>query len=319
MLTTLVMIAAALTAAASVLAVALPLLARDRRMGRIRAVSGRRRELSERQRAELEAARGGGRRRSQAPRRRVALMRAVIDRLRLQDLLEAKALKARLAQAGWRGGAAPITFIFARVALPVLLLVLGLLYAATLFDEQPLMVRALIMAVAMAAGALLPGIWLANAIQKRQQALGSAFPDALDLIVICVDAGLSVEAALGRVTDEMMNTAPEMAEEIGLVAAELAFLTDRRQPWENFAGRTGLPQARALATALIQSEKYGTPVAQALKVLAQENREGRMAAAEKKAAALPAKLTVPMIVFFLPVLFLIIAGPAAIQVSGMMK
>jgi len=233
--------------------------------------------------------------------------------------MEAKALKAQLAQAGWRGQAAPLTFIFARVALPVGLLALGLIYATTLFNEQPLIVRAMILAVAMAIGALLPNIWLTNAVQKRQMALGRAFPDALDLIVICVDAGLSVETALGRVTEEMMISAPEMAEEIGLTAAELAFLADRRHAWENFAERTGLAQVKSLSTALIQSEKYGTPVAQALKVISQENREGRMAAAEKKAAALPAKLTVPMIVFFLPVLFLIIAGPAAIQVSGMMK
>jgi len=246
-------------------------------------------------------------------------MRAVIDRLKLQDLLEAKALKAQLAQAGWRGQAAPLTFIFARVALPVILLAFGLIYATTLFDEQPLMVRAMILAVAMGAGGLLPNIWLTNAVQKRQKALSRAFPDALDLVVICVDAGLSVEMALGRVTDELMLSAPEMAEEIGLTAAELAFLSDRRQAWENFAERSGLPQVKSLATAMVQSEKYGTPVAQALKVISQENRESRMAAAEKKAATLPAKLTVPMIVFFLPVLFVIIAGPAAIQVSGMMK
>ncbi len=319
MLTTLIMIMAALAAAASVLAVALPLVARDRRASRIKALSSRRRELSERQRAELEPARGSARRRGQRPQRRVALMRAVIDRLKLQDLLEAKALKAQLAQAGWRGQAAPLTFIFARVALPVILLAFGLIYATTLFDEQPLMVRAMILAVAMGAGGLLPNIWLTNAVQKRQKALSRAFPDALDLVVICVDAGLSVEMALGRVTDELMLSAPEMAEEIGLTAAELAFLSDRRQAWENFAERSGLPQVKSLATAMVQSEKYGTPVAQALKVISQENRESRMAAAEKKAATLPAKLTVPMIVFFLPVLFVIIAGPAAIQVSGMMK
>ncbi|MBI3446780.1 MAG: type II secretion system F family protein [Magnetospirillum sp.] len=318
MLTTLIMITASLAAGLAVLAVALPLLARDRRQTRIKMVASRRQELSARQKLDLDQAKGS-RRRNQPPQRRLALMRAVLDRLKLQDLLEAKALKARLAQAGWRGQAAPVTFIFARVALPVLLLALGLIYATTLFADQPLMIRALILAGAMSVGAFLPSLLLTNAIQKRQQALGRAFPDALDLIVICVDAGLSVETALLRVTDEMMGGSPEMAEEIGLTAAELAFLTDRRHAWENFADRTGLTQVRSLSTAMIQSEKYGTPVSQALKVLAQENREGRMASAEKKAASLPAKLTVPMIVFFLPVLFLIIAGPAAIQVSGMMK
>ena len=179
--------------------------------------------------------------------------------------------------------------------------------------------RALILVGAMTVGAYLPKIMLANAIQKRQFAVARAFPDALDLMVICVDAGLSVESSLGRVVEELGMTAPELAEEFALTSAELAFLGDRRHAWENLAERTGLPQVKSLSTTLLQSEKYGTPVSQALKVLGQENRETRMSNAEKKAAALPAKLTVPMIVFFLPVLFMVIAGPAAIQVSGIMK
>jgi tight adherence protein C len=314
MLPTLIIIVACVAAFASVLAVALPLLARDRLASRLRAVAARRQELSAQQRAALQ----GGRRKA-LPQRRLAMMRAVVDRLKLRDLLEAKELKSRLAQAGWRSQSAPLTYIFSQVALPVLLLAVGLVYATTLFAHLPVLKRALILVGAMAAGAYLPKIMLANAIQKRQRAVALAFPDALDLMVICVDAGLSVEAALGRVVDEMGANAPEMAEEFALAAAELAFLGDRRHAWENLAARTGLPQVRSLSTTLLQSEKYGTPVSQALKVLAQENRESRMATAEKKAASLPAKLTVPMIVFFLPVLFLVIAGPAAIQISGIMK
>lgn len=314
MLPTLIMIVAAIAGFASVVALALPLLARDRLATRLRAVAARRQELSQQQKERL-----GGRRAPQGGKRRLALMRAVVDRLKLQDLLEAKELKQRLAQAGWRSQSAPLTFIFARVALPVVLLAVGLIYATTVFAKEPVQTRALILLGAMAAGAYLPNIMLTNAIQKRQFALGRAFPDALDLMVICVDAGLSVEAALARVVDEVGASAPELAEELGLTGAELAFLGDRRHAWENLADRTGLPQVKTLATTLVQSEKYGTPVSQALKVLAQEIRESRMAAAEKKAAALPAKLTVPMIVFFLPVLFLVIAGPAAIQISGMMK
>ncbi|TAN72754.1 MAG: type II secretion system F family protein [Magnetospirillum sp.] len=313
-LPTLIMIVAGIAAFASVLALSLPLLARDRLASRLRAVAARRQELSAAQRAGLQ----GGRRKAQ-PRRRLALMRAVVDRLKLQDLLEAKDLKAKLAQAGWRGQAAPLTFIFSRVALPVVLLAVGLIYATTVFAHLPVMNRALILIGAMAVGAYLPQLMLTNAIQKRQFAVARAFPDALDLMVICVDAGLSVESSLGRVVDEMGLTAPELAEEFGLTSAELAFLGDRRHAWENLADRTGLPQVKSLSTTLLQSEKYGTPVSQALKVLAQENREARMSNAEKKAAALPAKLTVPMIVFFLPVLFMVIAGPAAIQVSGIMK
>lgn len=316
MLATLIMIGAALAAFVSVLAVSIPMMARDRMASRLKAVASRRQELSAQQRAALQV--GGGRKKA-APRRRLALMRAVVDRLKLQDMLEAKDLKAKLAQAGWRGQSAPLTFIFARVALPVVLLALGLVYATTMFADLPLTNRAFILLGAMTVGAYLPNLMLTNAIQKRQFSVARAFPDALDLMVICVDAGLSVEAALGRVVEEMGHNSAVLAEEFALTAAELAFLGDRRHAWDNLADRTGLAQVRSLATTLVQSEKYGTPVSVALKVLAQENRESRMSEAEKKAAALPAKLTVPMIVFFLPVLFLVIAGPAAIQVSGIMK
>jgi tight adherence protein C len=313
MLTTLIVLVAAVAAFASVLAVGLPLMSRDQLASRLKAVAARRQELSARQRDAL-----GGRRRFQ-PSRRVGLMKAVLDRLKLQDMLEARGVKARLAQAGWRHPSAVVTYIFSRVAVPVLLLALGLVYATTVFHASPPATKMLIVAGAVAIGVYLPQILLTNAVQKRQAALARSFPDALDLMVICVEAGLSIETALQRVTEELGAGAPEMAEEIGLTAAELAFLGDRRQAWDNFAERTGLPQVKSLATALVQSEKYGTPVGQALKVLAQENREARMSTAEKKAAALPAKLTVPMIVFFLPVLFIVIAGPAAIQVMGMMK
>ena len=313
-LPTLIVIVAGIAAFASVLALALPLMARDRMASRLRAVAARRQELSAAQRAALQTNRRKG-----PPRRRLAMMRAVVDRLNMQDLLEAKDLKARLAQAGWRGQSAALTFIFSQVALPVVLLAVGLIYATTVFAHLPVMNRGLILVGAMTVGAYLPKLLLVNAVQKRQFALARAFPDALDLMVICVDAGLSVELSLGRVVDEMGMNAPELAEEFGLTSAELAFLGDRRHAWENLAERTGLAQVKSLSTTLLQSEKYGTPVSLALKVLAQENREARMAIAEKKAASLSAKLTVPMIVFFLPVLFLVIAGPAAIQVAGMMK
>ncbi|MCH7551164.1 MAG: type II secretion system F family protein, partial [Proteobacteria bacterium] len=151
---------------------------------------------------------------------------------------------------------------------------------------------------------------------KRQQEMSDVFPDTLDLMVICVEAGLGVEAAFARVTEEIIDQSPILATELGLLSAELAYLGDRRQSYVNFSNRTGLPAAKALSTALIQSEQYGTPVGVALKVLAQEKRDERMSAAEKKAAALPAKLTVPMIIFFLPVLFIVVIGPAAMQVGN---
>jgi tight adherence protein C len=313
MLTTLLVLTAAIAAFASVLAVAYPLVSRDAISSRLRAVAARRQELSARQRAGLKG------KHRQPPARRLALMQAVVSRLNLQELLEARELRIRLSQGGFRSRSAPLTYVFARVALPVGLLAVGLVYASTIFADQPLTTRALIVLAAMTAGTYLPALLLTNAVQKRQFVIARSFPDALDLMVICVDAGLSVEMALARVTDEMATSAPVIAEELGLTGAELAFLGDRRLAWENLAIRTGLPQVRSLATTLIQSEKYGTAVSQGLKVLAQENREARMAAAEKKAAALPAKLTVPMVVFFLPVLFMVIAGPAAIQVAGVLK
>jgi tight adherence protein C len=166
-------------------------------------------------------------------------------------------------------------------------------------------------------GYYLPNIFLSNLIQKRQQSIKYAFPDALDMLLICVQAGMSVEAAFGKVSREIGAQSMELAEELSLTTAELSYLQDRRQAYENLGRRTGLPGIKAVATALIQAERYGTPVGQALRVMAKENRDMRMADAEKKAAALPPALTVPMIVFFLPVLFIVILGPAAIQVMKM--
>ena len=159
----------------------------------------------------------------------------------------------------------------------------------------------------------MPKVLLTNRIQKRQLKITRAYPDALDLMVICVEAGLSIEAAFNRVAEEFDETAPELAEEMGLTTAELAFLPDRRAALENLAIRTGIPAVKSLVTALIQSEKYGTPVAVSLRVQANEQRDERMSKAEKKAGALPAQLTVPMIAFFLPVVFVIILGPAIIK------
>lgn len=302
----------AIAAFFSVLALGLHLTSRDQLAGRLKAVAARRRELSAR---ELERLSSGNR--FQA-KRHVGLMKAVIAKLNLQEMLEARELKVKLARAGYRNGSAAVSFIFARVALPVVLMVLTLLYLYTPgFKDYQTSTRISLALVAFIAGSFLPALWLSNLIQRRQKLLIRAFPEALDLMVICVEAGQSVEGALLRVTDELGPSSPALAEEIGLTAAELAFLGDRRQAWDNLAERTGIAQFKSLATALVQSEKYGTPVSQALRVLAQENREARMAAAEKKGAALPAKLTVPMICFFLPVLFLVIGGPAAIQLIAL--
>ena len=166
-------------------------------------------------------------------------------------------------------------------------------------------------------GTYLPTILIHTLVQKRQQAIKLAFPDALDMLLICVQSGMSIEAAFGKVANEVTATSIELAEELSLTTAELSYLGERRMAFENLGKRTGIPGVKAVCTALIQAERYGTPVGQALRVMAKENREIRMSEAEKKAASLPPKLTVPMIVFFLPVLFLVILGPAAITLWGM--
>ena len=163
-------------------------------------------------------------------------------------------------------------------------------------------------------GFFLPQILIKNKIQNRQKAIQIALPDALDLLIICVDAGLSMEAALHRVAKELQYQGPELSEELGLATAELAFLTDRRQAMLNLSERTGLPAIKALVTAMVQAERYGTAIGVSLRVLSEDQRDERMSRAEQKAGALPAQLTVPMIVFFLPVLFVVLLGPAIIKV-----
>lgn len=303
---------AAIAAFVSVLALGLQLTSRDQLASRLKAVAARRQQLSARQRDGYKTSRF-------QPKRHVNWMKAVVDRMNPKEMLEARDLKNKLAQAGWRSSSAGVTFLFSRIAVPVVAFGLGLVYATSVFADWSFLEQSMLVLGAATIGNYLPGVLLANAVQKRQQAVARSFPDGLDLMLICVEAGLSIEATLLKVAEELGSSAVELAEEVGLTAAELAFLGDRRLAWDNLAERTGLPQVKSLCTALVQSEKYGTPVGQALRVLADENRTARMAAAEQKAASLPAKLTVPMILFFLPVLFLVIAGPATIRVMGIMK
>jgi len=302
-----IVILSGIAAFASVLAVTLPFLRTERHDTRLKSVAQRRQALVDQQRAAY-------RQKSRPQPRQSLWRRMAMKRFNLEAFLEAHELRMKLARAGWRGQSAAANFIFARLAIPIVVLVLSMIYVTGVFSGKPLIVKLLAIAAATGFGVYLPQLMLTNRIQKRQQALTRAFPDTLDLMVICVESGLSIEAAFAKASEQMAESAPIMAEELGLTTAELAFLGDRRQAYENLAARTGLPSFKSLASTLSQAEKYGTPVAVGLRVIAQENRDTRMAAAEKKAAALPAKLTVPMILFFLPVLFLIIAGPAAIQI-----
>jgi tight adherence protein C len=302
----------AIGASASVGALALSLARRDKTVVRLKSVTERRHVLAVQSAEMLRAERRGTPRKLQQK----SGTELLIARLKILQEDSLHELRRSMTMAGWRDPSAPAKFVAAAILVPVFLAVVGaLLGAATAFDDVAL--KYVVIAGLACAGGFLPRLLLVNAIKKRQASITRGLPDALDLMVICVESGLSAEAAFNRVADELIITSPELGEEFGLLAAELAFLPDRRKPLENLAERTGLAAVKSLSTTLLQSEKYGTPIAVGLRVLAQENRESRMAAAEKKAAALPAKLTVPMVVFFLPVLFAVIAGPAGIRIASM--
>lgn len=300
----------------SILVVGLPLLERDSLSSRLKEVAARREELSRQQKSRLQQETRGAR---VQPKRHVDLMRRVLDRFKMQDVIASKSLRLRLAQAGWRGQSAAVTFGFARLVAPVITAILAALILFLGKNQYSVPIRFLGTAGAGYVGYYLPMALLSNVVQRRQQLIQTAFPDALDLLSICVEAGLSIEAAFSRVAEEIGDRSPEIAVEFGLTMAELAFLGDRRLAYDGLAERTGLAATKSLAMALIQAERYGTPVTVSLRVLSQESREERMAKAEKKAGSLPAQLTVPMILFFLPVLFVVIIGPVVITVMNNLK
>jgi len=247
----------------------------------------------------------------------IELIQKILSGLKLGKILRSSKLRQNLAMAGLRGKQAVIIYLVSQLAGAIAGCVGVFIYTGLMQKfPYPEFMRFVFAAAGGAVGFYLPRIVVVNKAQNRQQQMTEAFPDALDLMLICVESGLGVEMAFTRVTEEIMESCPVLAQELGLTSAELAFLGDRRQAYENFSNRTGLPAAKALATTLIQSEQYGTPVGKALQVLADEKRGERMSAAERKAAALPAKLTVPMIIFFLPVLFIVVIGPAALQISA---
>lgn len=275
-----------------------------------------------RHRGELSAAQADSLNKTSAVRQRrkdtkVELAQKLLSLLNLQNLMASGDLKAELAMAGLRGQSAVIMYVTSRILGIFAGFVLVLFYVNVMKEfPYPEFMKFVFAGGGGLVGFYLPKILLKNKIQNRQDQMTEAFPDMLDLLLICVESGLGVEMAFSKVTEEIMESCPVLAQELGLTSAELAYLGDRRQAYDNFAKRTGMPAAKALATTLIQSEQYGTPVGVALQVLAQEKRDERLSAAEKKAAALPAKLTVPMIIFFLPVLFIVVIGPAAMQIAA---
>ncbi|PHR60731.1 MAG: type II secretion system protein [Robiginitomaculum sp.] len=247
------------------------------------------------------------------------VVKNLVDGLSLERLLAATDLKEKLMQAGLRGQRPIYMFYFFRLAMPILLFIFGILYFVLLNPLTWPTSRCWLATMAVTLlGYYAPSIYLKNIKNKRMASIQPVFPDALDLLLICVESGMSIELAFRKVSTEMAESSIELAEEFSLTTAELSYLQSRRQAYENFGRRNDHPGIRAVATALIQSERYGTPLGDALRTMAKENRDMRMMSAEKKAAALPAKLTVPMIVFFLPVLFIVVLTPAVIKVKANM-
>src|SRR6195952_4939331 len=238
----------------------------------------------------------------------------VVDRFSLQKMFADENTVDALARAGYRGQGPLNTYVFARFLPPFALFVLAFGYLSlTIFHDKPLYLNAIYALFLGLIGAYLPTLMLKNRTIKRQQSIKRAWPDALDLMLLCVEAGMSVEHALKRVAKEIGMQSAELAEEITLTTAELSFLEDRTRAYDNLGKRTGLDGVKSVMTSLIQADRYGTSVGTSLRVMAEEGRESRMMDAEKKAAALPPKLTVPLIVFFLPVLFIVIIAPAIIK------
>lgn len=286
------------------------LLERDPLPGRIRMLDARRQALK----GELLGAGPGKGHSSRRHRESLRMMERVVRKLQLMKSKNAAAAKIKLAQGGWRSGQALTTYLFCKAVVPITcaLLAVTLFYGLKVFDvSKPLTI--LISVGAVLLGAFAPDIYVKNAIQKRQHKIRMALPDAFDLMVICAEAGLSLDSALERVSREIAGSCMELSEEIGLASVELSFLPDRQLALDGLAQRVPLPNMRALINTLTQTERYGTPLAQSLRVLSAEMRNERMMRAEEKAARLPAVMTVPMVVFILPPLFVVLIGPAAIK------
>lgn len=293
-----------------------PLLGGNELKSRMKAVATERDEIRARERARLAAEKQQSRG-SLRMEAKEGGVRRIVERLDLKTALADQATIDKLRAAGYRGQQPLNVFLFARLVLPLAFFMVALFYVFVLgaLGEQPTMIRVLACIGFAYLGFYSPNIYISNVAGKRKTSIKKAWPDALDLMLICVESGMSVEAAFRKVSEEIGTQSIPLAEELVLVGAELSFLQERRMAYENMANRTGLESVKSVAQALVQAERYGTPVGQALRVLAAESRDQRMNEAEKKAAALPPKLTVPMILFFLPVLFGVILGPAGIQVS----
>ena len=302
----------ALGLAATILVVVVPLLQNDNLARRMKSVGSERERIRQRERERLTASQNKTRLRA----RPSTAVKSVVDSLNLTNWLGTEKAKENLATAGFRGAGAEYAFVVSRFVAPIAFAILSGLYIFVIAKwTQPLPMRIGFVMFAMYLGVKAPELYLRNATTKRQKSLERAYPNTLDLMLICAESGMSIEHSVRKVSMEVGIESIEMAEELTLLAAEMSYLQDRRSAFENLNARTGLESVRSLTTVLIQAERYGTPLGSALRVLSQESRDQRMTKAEKKAASLPPTLTVPMILFFLPGLFAAILTPAAIQIN----
>lgn len=306
-------ISAAISVFGAILVVSWPYFARDQLSARMAHLASERERIRARERARLNATAKPLTLRSEPKK----LFQDIVNKFDLAKQVEDGDLAQRLRMAGYRGQGPVITFLAMRAIAPLVMVLLTTFYVFVILRLQhPIFVKLAIVVAAAWIGYFGPILYVKNKVTKRQEAIRRSWPDALDLLLICVECGMGIESALRKVSEEIGSQCVELAEELSLTTAELSYLQDRRKAYENLAERTGLDGVKGVVTSLIQSEKYGTPLSHSLRVLAQENRDMRMSEAEKKAAALPPKLTVPMILFFLPVLFAIIITPAIIQISN---
>ena len=311
----LIAIAIILGVMATVVTVVLPMLSGDQLNSRMKSVALEREQIRARERARMAAEKSD---RKKAIRREPgAVIKSLVERLNLRTALADEATTRSLVQAGYRGQNPLFVFLAARFILPIIFAAAAAVYMFFIWENEYTNMQRLIGSVlAGGLGFYVPVLFVNNRRSARQLSIQRAWPDALDLSLICVESGMSIEGAFRRVAAEIGAQSVALAEELMLTTAELSYLQERRQAYENLTERTGLEGVKNVVLSLIQAERYGTPLSSALRVLSQENRDQRMAMAEKKAAALPPKLTVPMMVCFLPVLFCVILGPALIKAFG---
>jgi tight adherence protein C len=304
---------AALGSAATVVAAAMPWLQPDTLARRIKAVSTERERIRARERERMMASQA----KSSLRAKPMGLVKQLVETLDLSRWLSTETAKTQLAMAGFRGVGAEYAFLAFRLIAPIVCFAATVVYVFLILHwAQPFIIKLGVAIGASYFGIKAPELFLRNKIIKRKKELERAYPNTLDLLLICAESGMSIEHAVRKVSEEIGAESIAMAEEMGLLAAELSYLSERRLAFDNLNARTGLESVRSLTTVLAQSERYGTPLGAALRVLSQESRDQRMTAAEKKAAALPPTLTVPMILFFLPGLFAAILSPAIIQING---